>query len=113
VKRLVAREIDSELCARCRERFWRTVTHKKYQLRCDLGAALQNQVESSEEAIINVSSFVSISLASVARRIAEALADGVPTSGSGRFGGWRLRPAGQLCDALGACADLNASTGGY
>jgi transposase len=66
--------IDSEFCVE--QRLWRTVTHKKYQLRCDR-VRLQNQVESLlEEAHIKLSSFVSDPLGLSARRMLKALADG-------------------------------------
>ncbi len=86
VKRLVARELILSFVPDVEQRLWRTVTHKKYQLRCDR-VRLQNQLESLlEEAHIK---FNPAALA--------ALADG------------RLRATPeQLCDALGACAELNA-----
>src|SRR5260370_14724308 len=59
VKRLVARELILSFVPDVEQRLWRTVTHKKYQLRCDR-VRLQNQVESLlEEAHIKLSSFVS------------------------------------------------------
>ena len=59
VKRLVARELILSFVPDAEERLWRTVTRKKYQLRCDR-VRLQNQVESLlEEAPIKLSSLVS------------------------------------------------------
>src|SRR5216683_817734 len=77
VKRLVANELILSFVPRAKKRLWRTVTHKKYQLRCDR-VRLQNQVESLlEEAHIKLSSFVSDLLGLSARRLLKALADGV------------------------------------
>ena len=45
VKRLVARELTLSFVPDAEQRLWRTVTRKKYQLRCDR-VRLQNQVES-------------------------------------------------------------------
>jgi transposase len=79
VKRLVARELILSFVPDVEQRLWRTVTHKKYQLRCDR-VRLQNQVESLlEEAHIKLSSFVSDLLGLSARRMLKALADGKPT----------------------------------
>jgi transposase len=92
------------------QRLWRTVTRKKYQLRC-ARVRLQNQVESLlEEAHIKLSSFVSDLLGLSAQRMLKALADGKPTQRLWPF--WlmcvcRATPE-QLCDALGACTELNA-----
>ena len=59
VKRLVARELTLSFVPDAEQRLWRTVTRKKYQLRCDR-VRLQNQVEALlEEAHIKLSSFVS------------------------------------------------------
>src|SRR4030081_3346114 len=56
VKRLVARELTLSFVPDAEERLWRTVTRKKYQLRCDR-VRLQNQLESLlEEAHIKLSS---------------------------------------------------------
>jgi hypothetical protein len=54
VKRLVARELILSFVPAAEQRLWRTVTRKKYQLRCDR-VRLQNQVESLlEEALSSV-----------------------------------------------------------
>ena len=45
VKRLVARELTLSFVPDAEQRLWRTVTRKKYQLRCDR-VRLQNRVES-------------------------------------------------------------------
>src|ERR1700747_3801365 len=45
VKRLVARELILSFVPDAEQRLWRTVTRKKYQLRCDR-IRLQNQLES-------------------------------------------------------------------
>jgi transposase len=110
VKRLVARELILSFVPDVEQRLWRTVTHKKYQLRCDR-VRLQNQVESLlEEAHIKLSSFVSDLLGLSARRMLKALADGVTNPAAlAALADGRLRATPeQLCDALGACADLNA-----
>jgi len=101
--------IDSELCARCRATSL-AVTRKKYQLRCDR-VRLQNRVQSLlEEAHIKLSSLVSDLLGVSARRMLKALADGEtsPTA-LAALADERLRATPeQLCDALGACTELNA-----
>jgi transposase len=92
------------------QRLWRTVTRKKYQLRCDR-VRLQNQVEALlEEAHIKLSSLVTDLLGLSARRMLKALADGEtnPTA-LAALADERLRATPeQLCDALGACTELNA-----
>ncbi len=110
VKRLVAQELILSFVPDVEQRLWRTVTHKKYQLRCDR-VRLQNQVESLlEEAHIKLSSFVSDLLGLSARRMLKALADGVTNPAAlAALADGRLRATPeQLCDALGACAELNA-----
>ena len=69
------------------QRLWRTVSRKKYQLRCDR-VRLQNQLESLlAEAHIKLSSLVSDLLGLSARRMLKALAEGeTKPSHSGRFG---------------------------
>jgi transposase len=110
VKRLVARELILSFVPDTEQRLWRTVTRKKYQLRCDR-VRLQNQVESLlEEAHIKLSSLVSDLLGVSARRMLKALADGEtsPTA-LAALADERLRATPeQLCDALGACTELNA-----
>src|SRR6266567_1945055 len=76
VKRLVARELTLSFVPDTEQRLWRTVTRRKYQLRCDR-VRLQNQVESLlEEAHIKLSSLVSDLLGASARRMLKALAEG-------------------------------------
>jgi hypothetical protein len=58
------------------QRLWRTVTRKKYQLRCER-VRLQNQLEALlEEAHIKLSSLVTDLLGVSARRMLKALAGG-------------------------------------
>jgi transposase len=108
VKRLVARELILSFVPDAEQRLWRTVTRKKYQLRCDR-VRLQNQLESLlEEAHIKLSSLVSDLLGASARRMLKALAEGeTEPAALAALADKQLRatPA-QLCDALGACTDL-------
>src|SRR4029077_10186742 len=108
VKRLVAQELTLSFVPDTEQRLWRTVTRKKYQLRCDR-VRLQNQLESLlEEAHIKLSSFVSDLLGLSARRMLKALADGEtnPTALAALADGRLRATPEQLCDALGACTDL-------
>src|SRR5882724_1842782 len=91
------------------QRLWRTVTRKKYQLRCDR-VRLQNQLESLlEEAHIKLSSLVSDLFGLSARRMLKALAEGeTDPAALAALADERLRATPeQLCDALGACTELN------
>ena len=109
VKRLVARELTLSFVPDAEQRLWRTVTRKKYQLRSNR-VRLQNQVESLlEEAHIKLSSFVSDLLGASARRMLKALADGETNPAAlAALADERLRATPeQLCDALGACTELN------
>jgi transposase len=110
VKRLVARELVLSFVPDAEQRLWRTVTRRKYQLRCDR-VRLQNQVEALlEETHIKLSSLVSDLLGASARRMLKALADGEtnPTA-LAALADERLRATPeQLCDALGPCTELNA-----
>jgi transposase len=86
------------------------VTRKKYQLRCDR-IRLQNQLESLlEEAHIKLSSLVSDLLGFSARRMLKAISEGeTKPAALAALADERLRATPeQLCDALGACAELNA-----
>src|SRR6202162_3441019 len=75
VKRLVAQELTLSFVPDAEQRLWRTVTRKKYQLRCDR-IRLQNQLESLlEEAHIKLSSLVSDLLGLSARRMLKAIAE--------------------------------------
>src|SRR5712691_7238957 len=110
VKRLVARELTLSFVPDAEQRLWRTVTRKKYQLRCDR-VRLQNQLESLlEEAHIKLSSLVTDLLGVSARRMLKALADGETSPAAvAVLADERLRATPeQLCDALGACTELNA-----
>ena len=108
VKRLVARELTLSFVPDAEQRLWRTVTRRKYQLTRD-HVRLQNQVESlREEAHIKLSSFVSDLLGLSARRMLKALAQGETNPAAlAALADARLRATPeQLCDALGACTDL-------
>jgi dienelactone hydrolase len=109
VKRLVARELTLSFVPDAEQRLWRTVTRRKYQLTRNR-VRLQNQLESFlEEAHIKLSSLVSDLLGLSARRMLKALADGETNPAAlAALADQRLRatPA-QLCDALGACAELS------
>src|SRR2546426_899124 len=108
VKRLVARELILSFVPDTEQRLWRTVTRKKYQLRC-ARVRLQNQLESLlEEAHIKLSSLVSNLLGLSARRMLQALAEGETNPAAlAALADQNLRATPeQLCDALGACTDL-------
>jgi transposase len=108
VKRLVARELTLSFVPDAEQRLWRTVTRRKYQLTRD-HVRLQNQLESLlEEAHIKLSSLVSDLLGVSARRMLKALADGEsnPTALAALADQHLRATPAQLCDALGACADL-------
>ena len=110
MKRLVARELTLSFVPDAEQRLWRTVTRKKYQLRCDR-IRLQNQLESLlEEAHIKLSSLVSDLLGLSARRMLKAIAEGETNPATlAALADERLRATPeQLCDALGACTELNA-----
>jgi transposase len=110
VKRLVARELTLSFVPDAEQRLWRTVTRKKLQVRRER-VRLQNQVESLlEEAHIKLSSFVSDLLGLSARRMLKALAEGeTDPAALAALADGRLRATPeQLCDALGACTELNA-----
>jgi len=109
VKRLVARELTLSFVPAAEQRLWRTVTRKKYQLRRDR-VRLQNQVEALlEEAHIKLSSLVSDLLGLSAQRMLKALSDGETNPVAlAALAHERLRATPeQLCDALGACTELN------
>jgi len=106
----VARELTLSFVPDAEQRLWRTVTRKKYQLRCDR-IRLQNQMESLlEEAHIKLSSLVSDLLGLSARRMLQAIAEGETNPATlAALADKRLRATPeQLCDALGACTELNA-----
>ncbi|HTT24937.1 MAG TPA: IS110 family transposase [Candidatus Acidoferrales bacterium] len=110
LKRLVARELVLSFVPDVEQRLWRTVTRKKYQLRRNR-VRLQNQLEALlEEAHIKLSSLVSDLLGASARRMLKALAEGETNPAAvAALADERLRATPeQLCDALGACKELNA-----
>jgi transposase len=104
----VARELTLSFVPDPEQRLWRTVTRRKYQLTRD-HTRLQNQLESLlEEAHIKLSSLVSNLLGVSARRMLKALAEGETNPAAlAALADERLcATPEQLCDALGACADL-------
>jgi transposase len=108
VKRLVARELTLSFVPDPEQRLWRTVTRRKYQLTRDR-VRLQNQLESLlEEAHIKLSSLVSDMLGASAQRMLKALAEGETSPAAlAALADHKLRATPeQLCDALGACTDL-------
>jgi transposase len=108
VKRLVADELVLSFVPDGEQRLWRTVTRRKYQLTRNK-VRLQNQLEALlEEAHIKLSSLVSDLLGVSARRMLKAVAEGATDPAAlAALADKKLRatPA-QLCDALGACAEL-------
>jgi len=109
VKRLVAQELTLSFVSDAEQRLWRTVTRKKNQLRRDR-IRLQNQLESLlEEAHIKLSSLVSDLLGLSAQRMLKAIAEGETNPAAlATLADERLRATTeQLCDALGACTELN------
>jgi transposase len=108
VKRLVARELTPSFVPDAEQRLWRTGTRRKYQLTRD-HVRLQNQVESLlEEGHIKLSTFVSDLVGASARRMLKAIADGeTDPVALAALADRKLRATSeQLCDALGACANL-------
>jgi transposase len=109
VKRLVANELSVSFVPDAEQRLWRTVMRRKYQLTRNR-VQLQNRLEALlEEAHIKLSSLVSDLLGASARRMLKALADGeTDPAALASLADKNLRatPA-QLCDALGACTELN------
>ncbi len=110
VKRLVADELILSFVPDAEQRLWRAVTRRKYQLTRNK-VRLQNQLEALlEEAHIKLSSLVSDLLGASARRMLKATRGGRrPTRPL-----WPLladknlrATQAQLCDALGACTELN------
>jgi transposase len=108
VKRLVANELVLSFVPDTEQRLWRTITRRKYQLRRE-HVRLQNQLESLlEECQIKLSSLVSDLLGASARRMLKALAEGETNPEAlAALADKNLRATqAQLCDALGACAEL-------
>lgn len=109
VKRLVAQELILSFVPEPEQRLWRTVMRRKYQLTRNR-VQFHNRLESLlEEAHLKLSSLVSDLLGLSARRMLQALADGeTEPARLAALADRRLRATTeQLCDALGACADLN------
>jgi transposase len=110
VKRLVANELTLSFVPDAEQRLWRTVMRRKYQLTRNR-VQLQNRLEGLlEEAHIKLSSLVSNLLGASARRMLKALANGETNPETlAALADQRLRATQkQLCDALGACTELNA-----
>jgi transposase len=108
VKRLVADELVLSFVPDTEQRLWRTVTRRKYQLTRN-HVRLQNQLEGLlEECHIKLSSLVSDLLGASARRMLKALAEGETNPVAlAAMADRNLRATqAQLCDALGACAEL-------
>jgi len=109
VKRLVANELILSFVPDAEQRLWRTVMRRKYQLTRNR-VQLQNRLEARlQEAHIKLSSLVSDLLGASARRMLKALAEGeTDPAALASLADKNLRatPA-QLCDALGACTELN------
>jgi transposase len=105
----VAQELVLSFVPDAEQRLWRTVMRGKYQLTRH-HTRIQNRLEALlEEAHIKLSSLVSDLLGISARRMLQALADGETDPATlAAMADKRLRatPA-QLCDALGACIELN------
>ncbi len=109
VKRLVAHELVLSFVPDPGQRLWRTVMRTKYQLTRNR-VQLQNRLEALlEEAHIKLSSLVSDLLGVSARRMLHALAEGETDSAvlAARADGRLRATPEQLCDALGACHELN------
>lgn len=109
VKRLVAQELTLSFVPNAEQRLWRTVTRRRYQL-AQNRVQLHNRLESLlEEAHIKLSSLVSDLLGVSARRMLNALAEGEANPVAlAALADHRLRATeAQLCDALGACTELN------
>ena len=110
VKRLIAQELTLSFVPDTEQRLWRTVTRRKHQLTRNR-VQLHNRLESLlEEAHIKLSSLVSDLLGLSARRMLNALAEGETNPlALAALADRRLRATeAQLCDALGACTELNA-----
>jgi transposase len=109
VKRLVANELILSFVPDVEQRLWRTVMRRKHQMTCNR-VQLQNRLESLlEEAHIKLSSLVSDLLGVSARRMLKALAEGEtrPTALAAMADKKLRATQAQLCDALGACTELN------
>jgi len=108
VKRLLAEELTLSFVPDPEQRLWRTVMRRKYQLTRNR-VQLHNRLECLlEEAHIKLSSLISDLLGVSARRILQSLAEGERDPARlAALAHERLRATPeQLCDALGACSDL-------
>src|ERR1700748_2211123 len=110
VKRLVSEELVLSFVPDAEQRLWRTLTRTRYQRTRDK-VRLQNQLEALlEEAHIKLSSLVSDLLGASARRMLHALSEGATDPAAlAALADQHLRAtSAELCDALGACTELNA-----
>src|ERR1700733_4777978 len=109
IRRLVAQELVLSFVPDPEQRLWRAGTRRKYQLTRDK-VRFTSQLESLlEEAHIKLSSLVSDLLGVSARRMLKALAEGEtrPTALAAMADKKLRATQAQLCDALGACTELN------
>jgi transposase len=109
IRRLRSQELVLSFVPDPEQRLWRTLTRTRCQRSHDK-VRLQGQLEALlEEAHIKLSSFVSDLLGASARRMLKAIAEGeTDPSALASLGDKRLRAtSAQLCDALGACTELN------
>src|SRR6202162_4641251 len=109
IKRLVAQELVLSFVPDPEQRLWRTVTRRKHQLTRHK-VRFHNQLESLlEQAHIKLSSLVSDLLGVSARRMLKAIAEGeTDPAALAALADRKLRATPeQLCDALGACTELN------
>jgi transposase len=108
VKRLVAGELTLSFVPGTEQRLWRTVTRKKNQVRRDR-IRLQSQLESFLEEAHKLSSLVSDLFGLSSQRMLRAIAEGETNPAQlAALADERLRATSeQLCDALGACTELN------
>jgi transposase len=109
VKRLISQELILSFVPDAEQRLWRTLTRTRYQRTRDK-VRLQNQLEALlEESHIKLSSLVSDLLGASARRMLKALAEGEANPAAlATLADKNLRAtAAELCDALGACTELN------
>jgi hypothetical protein len=109
VKRLVAQELTLSFVPDAEQRLWRTVMRRKHQLTQNR-VQVQGRLEALlEEAHIKLSSLVSDLLGLSARRMLQALEEGESDPAAlTALTDQRLRATPeQLCDALGACTELN------
>lgn len=109
VKRLVAQELVLSYVPDAEQRLWRTLCRRKYQLTQNR-VRLRNYLEGFlEEAQIKLTSLVSDLFGVSARRMLQGLAEGETSATAlAALADIRLRATPeQLCDALGACAQLD------